>query len=334
MKWRHLSFLGVGLVVVLMLFFGIGYVWFRDASKPVSDSEQTVRVVIPKGFSASQVGQKLYQSGLVRSPFAFKIYLQLTNSTKIIKPGEYTLKKNQDLREIVKKLLEGPDEVWVTIPEGLRREEIALRVADQLELEESASFIREFMEASDKLEGYLFPDTYLFPRDIKAEQVVRILNGTFEEKYAEIAKNQEKRKKSDIVKMASIIEREAREDNERPVISGILWKRYDSEGWLIQADATVQYVLGSINCTVNDKNCNWWPIPKKKDLEIDSPFNTYLYKSLPPTPISNPGSSSLKASIYPQESEYWFYIHGKDGNVRFARNLEEHNANIAKYIYN
>lgn len=319
------------LVFVFLFSTGTGLVyWYFDSIKSVSTSNSKVRFVINKGASAGQVSNKLYQNGLIRSPLAFKIYLQLTNNTKVIKPGEFTLEKNMDVATIVAKLLKGPDELWVTIPEGLRREEVVNKIVDQLEINDPG-FRIEFLSLTKNLEGYLFPDSYLFPKDVTAEKVVKVLTDNFEKNYTEAVGSDTQRSKAEIVIMASIIERETKINTERPVVAGILWKRLDTDGWLIQADASVQYAIGSANC--KDKvGCNWWPILTKEDLGSDSLYNTYKYKSLPPAPIANPGRESLSAAAHPESSQYWFYIHDKDAVIHYAADLAGHNANIAKYL--
>jgi UPF0755 protein len=138
---------------------------------------------------------------------------------------------------------------------------------------------------------------------------------------------------NDHVTMASIIERETNTDEERPIVAGILWKRLETVGWLIQADATVQYDIGNDNCRGKTLTCeDWWPILTKEDIETPSPYNSYIVNSLPPTPIANPGLSSLKASMFPKSSDYWFYIHDSEGNIHFADDLQGHNRNVRIYL--
>ena len=282
------------LATLLLLVVGVvfGFVWWTDNSAAVSASQDKIRFVIPKGHSASQIAIKLHQTGLIKSPFAFKFYVQVNGKTKELKPGEFTLSKNMVLSEVVAKLLKGPDEIWVTIPEGLRREEVAMRAIKQLELADGVGgFYSEFMRASDSKEGYLFPDTYLFPKDIGAQRVVEMMETTFDAKYEALLDDDNNRKvartKSEIVKMASIIEREAITNEERPVIAGILWKRLDTAGWLIQADATIQYFSGAAKCPNGNtsldrcswsilENDDWWPILTKEDLETDTLYSQWV----------------------------------------------------------
>ena len=130
--------------------------------------------------------------------------------------------------------------------------------------------------------------------------------------------------------MASIIERETKTDEERPVVAGILINRLDIDMGL-QADATVQYAAASINCRAEEE-CNWWPILTKGDLAINSPYNTYRFRGLPPAPIASPGISSLRAAVSPEESDYLYYLHDADGGVHYAETLSEHNENVRIYL--
>jgi UPF0755 protein len=138
---------------------------------------------------------------------------------------------------------------------------------------------------------------------------------------------------NDYATMASIIEREAKTNEERPVIAGILWKRLETDGWLIQADATVQYEIGSNNCERMVSDCeDWWPILTREDLEVLSPYNSYMVDNLPPTPIASPGLSSLKAAIFPVSSDYWFYIHDSEAKIHYAEDIGGHNVNVRRYL--
>lgn len=337
---KRFLILGVLLILFWVAFIG-GILWFRRESKPVSQEVTKVRFIIPKGYTAGQIGMALERQGLIRSSLAFKVYVQIKNASKSLKPGEYNLSRNLDLRQIVAKLLVGPDEFWVTIPEGLRREEVVEKFIQGLELtgEMSDTFRRGFLVASEGKEGYLFPDTYLFARDITPENVVAKMILTFDQKIDEDMKQavyNSRYSLDEIIIMASLIEREAKTDEERPVISGILWKRLRTNGWFLQVDSAVQYAIGGRNCAdSNEKKCNWWPNLTREDLQINSPYNTYRYKSLlPPTPIANPGLSSIKAAIFPEESDYWFYIHDRFGRIHYAKTISEHNLNIDNYLSN
>ncbi|KKR56175.1 hypothetical protein A2434_00440 [Candidatus Woesebacteria bacterium RIFOXYC1_FULL_41_14] len=294
--------------------------WFYKNSGPVSESEKLEYFIIAKGASASQIGNKLESAGLIKSALAFKLYVQFTGQSGKLQTGEFRLTPSHSLFQTVDSLFKGPIELWVTIPEGLRREEIAQKIAASLDKDNS--FIVDFLQASEGEEGYLFPDTYLFPRDVAAPTVVKRMTDTFDSKTEDL-ENRSGLSFEKAIVLASIIERETKTDQERPVVSGILIKRLNS-GWPLQTDAAVQYAVGTSK--------EWWPILTLDNLSAGSPYNTYKYQGLPPTPIASPGLSSIRGVLNPTESEYWYYIHDTKGQIHYAETLEEHNANIARYL--
>ena len=330
-------------LIPLLLIFGIGIagalgvVWFKTNSKAPSESQEKQRFVIARGSSATQIADRLKKQGLIKSALAFKIYVQATDKADKIQAGEYSLFPNYSLPKIVDVLLSGPEELWVTIPEGLRREEIAQKIISTLGLQavDADNFRSEFLLSTDGQEGYLFPDTYLFPRDIKAVKVVETMTTTFDKQLEKIISDTSRVKsgltQKDEIVLASIIERETKTSNERPIVAGILIKRLNA-GWPLQVDASVQYAVANAKITNQGPLEKYWEPLTKEDIEITSLFNTYKYKGLPPSPIANPGASSLSAAIYPVESEYWFYIHDTEGNIHYAKDSEEHNQNIVKYL--
>lgn len=321
--------------LILIPFFFVAFLlagifWFRGQAKAPSSDTSFADFLIVKDSSASQIGSKLEKEGLIRSSLAFRLYVQLTGLSKKIPAGEYSLSPSYSLFQLVDELVKGPREIWVTIPEGLRREEIAARFASAFGKGED--FIQEFLEASEAVEGYLFPDTYLFPKTASPISVVNKMRSTFDLKTEDL---KEEILKSDlslpeIVNLASIVERESRLEEERPVISGILLNRLEI-GMGLQADATVQYAVASSKCS-GKVDCEWWPTLNKVDLTINSPYNTYRFRGLPPGPIANPGLSSIRAVVMPQKSDYLYYLHDSEGVAHYATTLEEHNENVRKYL--
>lgn len=328
----------VFLFIATILFLIGGYLWWARNSRAVSFNETGVRFVIPKGWSATQIGNSLYDKDLIKSPLAFKVYVQVTGKTRDLKPGEFTLFSNMNLISIIEKLMQGPDELWVTVPEGLRREEIVEEIIEDLEMDNirASEFREQFLFLSAGQEGFLFPDTYLFPRNVEASMVVRKMSDTLNEKIeGAIAEGigESNYSMNQIITMASIIERESRKNSERPTVSGVLWKRLETDGWLLQADATVQYAIANENCKRLDTKCSdWWPILTRDNLEINSPYNSYKFKTLPPAPIASPGLGSIEAAVFPTKSSYWFYIHDHEGEIHFAETITEHNLNVGKYL--
>ena len=309
------------LPLLFLLAIGSGVIWLYFNTQPVSTNKEYKNFIIPKGSSASSVGNKLQSAGLVKSGLAFRIYLQFTGQAKKIQTGEFRLSPSFNLFQVVDQLSRGPIEIWVTVPEGLRREEIASRFASNLDRDQT--FITEFLNSSKGKEGYLFPDTYLFPKDASASAVVAKMVKTFEAKTADLTQTGSSLSSKDLVTLASLIERETKGNAERPVVAGIILNRMNA-GWPLQIDASVQYVAGNAN--------NWWPILTKADLQINSPYNSYKFTGLPPAPIASPGITSIKAAYNPEANDYWYYIHDNSGIIHYAKTLEEHNANVRKYL--
>jgi len=324
------------LVIILASLAGTATLsWWRANTKAPSSDASAERFVVPKGYSASQIGNKLFEQGLIKNSLAFKFYVQLVGAQTKVQAGEYDLSASLSLYELVKRLAQGPDEVWVTIPEGLRREEIVEKFVEAfaLEVNQANIFKIEFLEKSEGKEGYLFPDTYLFPKTTDAAQVVAKILDTFDLRLVEEFKegiSSSSLTLDEIITLASIIERESSSNAERSTVSGILLKRRDA-GWLLQADASVQYAVGEVNCA-GQLDCNWWPILTQQDLEIVSRYNLYKNTGFPPTPIANAGLASIRAAVFPEDSPYWFYLHDSSGNIHYAKTLEEHNENVRRHL--
>ena len=220
---------------------------------------------------------------------------------------------------IVLKIISGQlrtHEVRVTLMEGETRYEMAQVLSKALPDFKSV----DFMTFTQGDEGYLFPDTYYFSQTSTASDVVQKLSDTFMRKTAMLRAEPLAHSWSDTVIMASIIEKEAASDPERPIIAGILWKRL-AKPMPLGVDAAFSYILGksSAELTVSD-------------LHIDSPYNTYTHLGLPPTPIGNPGLASLEAAAHPVDSPYWYYLHDKNGIIHYAETFAEHIKNKQNYL--
>lgn len=305
--------------------------WYYLISLPIkSGSPSKIEIIIQPGESLDQIIDNLYQKKLIRSRVAAKINIITRGLSKKIQAGYFYLSPSETLNTITSKLTNSnTKQVWITFPEGLRREEIALMVFEKLSKENPQSNFnpQSFVYLTATLEGHLFPDTYAFNLDDDTEEVIDRLNQEFEKniELLEISSNQE-----EIIILASLLERESRKSEEMPIIAGIISKRIEF-GWPLQIDATIQYAISSNQCL--QLNCDWWPsILSPNDLRVNSPYNSYLNQGLPPTPISNPGYTSLKSAINPEASDYWFYLHGLDGKIHFAKTAEEHQQNICLYL--
>lgn len=315
---------------VLVLALGAATIWAYFMTQPVSGNTNFKNFLITKGSSAGEVAVNLEKAGLIKSALVFKIYTRLSGFSGNIATGEFRLSPSLNLFQTVDTLRKGPIEIWVTIPEGLRREEIAARFTKALD--QNSSFTSEFLDASRGREGTLFPDTYLFPKDASASAIVNRMTRTFSAKTNGLAADGKLTFDQRVI-LASIIERETKADADRQTVAGILINRLNI-GMPLQVDATVQYALASSKFKFQslNPNNNWWEPIIKDDLSINSPFNTYKFAGLPPAPISNPGVSSLTAAFNPVKTDYLYYIHGKDGLIHYAKTLEGQNANIEKYL--
>ncbi len=295
-----------------------GFFWW--ANQPVDPGSQNKKIfIVKKGESLSSIASRLKKEGLIRNPLPFKIIVFVEKLDGKIQAGSFHLSPSLTPHEIVNNLIHGTNDVWLTFPEGWRKEEYARRLEANLENFDG----QEFLAITKNLEGYLFPDTYLIPRLASPSAVVKILTDNFEKKAGSISKE-------DLI-LASIVEREAKYDRDRPVVAGILIKRWQAN-WPLQADATVQYAKANIKCQATNVKCDWWPKITRDDLGINSPYNTYKYKNLPPTPICNPGEAAIKAVLNPTLTDYWYYLSDKNGVIHYSQTLEEHNQNIAKYL--
>ncbi len=333
-----LKYLALPLIALIIIL--AGYFWWRGSVSPVNSRDSSSHnFLIAKGQSVGKIGDNLQKEGLVRNSLVFKLYVKLTGRDKSIQAGLYKLSPNLTLEQVIMTLAKGPQALWFTYPEGLRREEVAAKTIKTLELSgnEAKQFWNDFMAESKGEEGYLFPDTYLFPKEATAGAIVRKMTSTFDSKFTDEMKKDMEEKgltQEDVVTMASIIERETRTDAERPTVAGILYNRLNANHAL-QVDATLQYTEGTKTCaTLNAPwvDCNWWQPPTPEDKATRSAYNTYLNTGLPAGPIANPGLSAIKAAIYPVDSDYFFYIHGNDGQIHYAKTGAEHEQNIEKYL--
>ena len=272
---------------------------------PVSQSSNDINFEIPKGASVRVIASQLKEQKLLRSPLYFR-YLVKTNDL-VLQAGNYKLNPSLTPLRLAQIMTKGlAVDVKLTIPEGFRSEQIA---------ETATLTVKDFLVAAKGLEGELFPDTYYVKVGITAPELVQIMQENFAKKVGKIDKA--------TLILASLVERETKGDAEKPIVAGILKKRLN-EGWNLELDATVQYFLG--------KPDNWWPNTTLLDRKLPSPYNTYLHSGLPPAPIGNPGLASINAVRNSENSPYWFYLHDREGNIRYGATLEEHNQNIAKYI--
>jgi UPF0755 protein len=312
-------------IIVLVFLIGGCVAWWNTSLSSVSqtDKEPTV-FAIRKGDGVKTIASKLSQQGLIRSSTAFFIFVKLQGIERDLQAGDYRLTKSMSTSDIARELTHGILDVWVTTLEGWRVEEIATKLAKDLDIPES-----EFLKVAR--EGYMFPDTYLIPRDASASGIADIFEENFNKKITSQMRADSKKTGltfDELVVMASIVEKEGKTQEDRPVIAGILYNRL-KEDMPLQVDATLQYILG-----YDSLGKTWWRKGiADSDKKISSPYNTYKYIGLPPGPIANPGIGALMAVIYPKESQYMYYIHDEKGLPHYAKTLEEHTQNVSTYLH-
>ncbi len=315
----------------VIVFIGI-LGWYFFATQPVTGHFQPpVNFEILPGQNLDAIGNNLSQAQLIRSRAAFKITVIRLGISSKIQAGQFNLSPNMTVNEIALKLTKAQaKQIRVTLPEGLRHEEIA-NIIGKAFLKQNPSTIFNSVEFSQKtasLEGRLFPDTYDFAYETTTQGVIDRLISRYEEVVTSL--NIPADILSSTTILASLLEREAANSTEMPEVAGVLQNRLN-KGWPLQVDATVQYALSSKLC--RSLICEWWPKSlSRSDLQIKSSLNTYLNPGLPSAPISNPGKDSLQAAAKPAASTNWFYLHDSDGKIHFAATIEQHNKNICIFL--
>ncbi|MCF7835857.1 MAG: endolytic transglycosylase MltG [Candidatus Marinimicrobia bacterium] len=318
MRFR-VNFLILSLLLILFLFIGAFSFWTLKISAP-NDFPTNKVITIEKGTSFKKVAADFEKQHLVRSAFWFDTVGWLLRKREDVKAGEYFFEEPVTAITLFMAITghEYRDEfIKITIREGLTLRDIG-EIFENREMwttEDLLEVTGEPMSANSP-EGYLFPDTYYVPLDISPKSMIEVMFINFSDKMSdpEIQKDIEESGHTldEIITMASILEREAATKEDREIISGILWKRLDT-GMPLQVDAVFPYIMGkhSLQLTL-------------EDLKIDSPYNTYLYKGLPPGAIANPGMRSIKAALNPTETSYWFYLSDKEGSIHYSTTYEEH----------
>jgi UPF0755 protein len=282
------------------------------------------RVIIPRGASFGQATDSLAKAKLVASKKMFRLYGRLTGGDRNIKPGTYLLKPGTPWKDIVSALNGGHGMVnTITIPEGYSIAQITPLLARTLKVPADSvkvamrdtALLARLDIPNPTLEGYVFPDTYAFPIGTTARQAVREMVYSFERRWKpdwDSSLVELKINRNDLVTMASIVEKEAQVAEERPVIAAVYYNRL-RRGMRLQADPTVQFARGHHTGRV-----------LYKDLEIESPYNTYINKGLPPGPIASPGVASLAAAAHPANVPYLYFVASRDGHHEFRMTLQEH----------
>lgn len=323
----------VAVIALASIIFGIVSLINID----VKTLKSEVVVTIKPSSGAKSIAATLKSNNIIKNKLFFVNYVKKQDAQSKLKPGTYKFGPGKvTFEDILSKLLKGEQEeqITVTIPEGYTVAQIAKLFSDKGLVEEQAfldyatnlEIPYEYIPKGNdyrQLEGFLFPDTYQIPISWKEDKLINMLLSEFDKRWTdEFSKRADELGLSvnEVVTIASLIEREARVEKERPIISGVIHNRL-KKGILLQIDATVQYLLPEQKARL-----------LYKDLEVDSPYNTYKYSGLPPTAIAAPGLSCIEAALYPKEHEYYYYRTKASGNGEhwFTKTFEEHTSYAGK----
>lgn len=302
------------------------------------NNKKEIIVDIPTGSTVSQVADILKENKLIKNELIFKVYVKLTNNSSKLKSGKYLFNQTYSNKKIIDDLANA--KVYnvgtkITIPEGSTSNEIIdilvkNKLGDKSKYEELVNNPEEFYEEYSflkeekivSLEGFLYPSTYYFEEDENEKEILKDMISTFKSQYSEkLQKKQKSLNMSlwEVVNLASIVEKEAVLDSDRPIIASVFYNRIDI-GMPLQSDATIQYIFKERKKSIT-----------YNDLKIDSPYNSYVNRGLPPTPIANPGIKSIEAVLYPDKTEYIYFVAKMDGGNNYSKTYEEHVRNVEQY---
>ncbi len=299
--------------------------------QPFGNPSQRQILEIPAGSSFSDVARLLHQRHLIKSDWAFTWMGRLLGADRNIIPGEYEFQGGMAPNDVLHKITKGEVlQYAVTIPEGYSIEQIAGVLQEKglvehdvfVQLTRNSQFLAQLGFQIHDLEGYLFPDTYHFTRHMKPEAIIQTMVARFKQSWT--PQLQERASElgmslHQIMTLASVIEKETGLSQERGLISGVFHNRLRKKIPL-QSDPTVIYALDRFDGNL-----------RKKDLDVDSPYNTYRVRGLPPGPIANPGEASIRAALFPIPTNYLYFVSRNDGSHQFSATLAEHNRAVKKF---
>ncbi len=323
--------LPIGLLL-FMLIGGFLYAFSSSASYSVSE-QQDVYIKVRSGMTASDVASILEERGVVQSRLKFWLTAKLNGSDGDFKVGTYALHTNMEPREVLQALVEGHTvQIRFTIPEGFTVEDIAKRL-DAKGIVKKDDFLKaakhyapyDYIKKNEKTryyaEGFLFPDTYEVDGDITVDGILEMMSSDFDQRLTRKMRARAKEEELSIyelVILASLVEKEARYDEDRPIIAQVFLKRL-AIGMPLQSDATLQYLMDAPKEDVS-----------LKDTQMDSPYNTYQHRGLPPGPVANPGIASIEAVLWPADTNYLYFVADREGHNYYSRTYEEHDAIVQK----
>lgn len=311
-------------ILLIFIVFSFSLLWWQQAISPANSKDRSFKIfVIKRGEDTRTIAKNLQAEGLIRDPIAFFLLVRFGGLKQEIQSGDFRLSPSLNMKTVANTLTHGTLDTWVTTLEGWRNEEIATKLSQDLGIPES-----EFLKVAR--EGYMFPDTYLIPKDSSPSAIASMFINNFNKHVTSDLITRSKQRGyslDDLIIIASLVEREAKYDADRPIVASVIMNRLKM-GMKLDVDATVQYALG-----YQTDQKSWW---KKElfedDLKVKSPYNTYINNGLPPAPIDNPGLASILAVLNAPETNYIYYVSDKQGRIHAEKSIEEHNLDIQKYL--
>jgi UPF0755 protein len=324
----------ISLILFILLFFiSAGWFFHQYQFQPADEPGEVLFDITP-GQDAETIARNLQREGLIRSKFSFLTGYRLFYSGQSLKAGEYVFHGPLSEREVLKKIIAGDIRLHsITIPEGLTCRETAkilstlnfLDYAGLLQAMDNTALISGWDPQADNLEGYLFPETYRFSKNIQPEAVIETMVSQFKQQFRPEWHNQKTEMNMsirEIITLASLIEKETSLPEEKPLVSSVFHNRLD-RSMRLACDPTIIYSLKKRNAFSGNLT--------KRHLSLDSPYNTYLYPGLPPGPIANPGAGSIKAALFPADTEYLYFVSRNDGSHKFSSTYREHVNAVNRY---
>ena len=333
------AFLFYGAAALAVLAVGVLAYAYYEIYVPVDrDSAEMAEFSVAKGIGVKEISWQLEDAKLIRSAWWFQTYVWYKDQGSALQAGKYALSPGFNVPQIVETMTGGKvvlNEIKITFPEGFAYKQVKARLieqglagADDMGSETIGDYQVQYKFFSGApggrgLEGFLFPDTYIFEKDATKSEIIKKFLDNFDKKLTPDLREQMSRQNKnlyDVIILASIVQQEAIDASDMPLIAGVFANRLRI-GMALQSDATVNYATGKKARQATSD-----------DLKINSPYNTYMYKGLPPGPIANPGIEAIKAAISPAATDYLFFLHPLDGPTVFSKTLDEHNRNKAKYL--
>lgn len=305
----------------------------RYAYAPGRPNADLQTVVVAPGQGFSVIAHRLAESGIIEKPRHFKIFARINGYDKRIKAGEYELSAGFSPARILDALISGKVVLHrLTVPEGYTYRQIAglvtgagfVRESEFISAAEDASLIRELGVTGNTFEGYLFPDTYFFPKGVTARDIITAMTNRYKSVFTpewQARATELKMSPHEVTTLASIIEKETGASVERPRISSVFHNRL-KKGMRLETDPTVIYGIADFDGNIT-----------REHLQADTPYNTYRIEGLPPGPIANPGKDALYAALYPEETDYLFFVSKKNGTHQFSTSMAAHNEAVRKYQF-